>query len=271
MGVSRHLSVMLELSYIRSSKVESGSALRKRENHNMVRMCQANLVLSSLLLALCSVATSAEQVATKEDVGDRGFVSLFDGTDLTAWTMGPDRSWIVRDGLITLRREMDGREHNADYLWTKETYRDFILELEFKIPERANSGVFLRTPDLADPVYTGIEVQVSNSYGKSTWGKGNCAGAIYDCLAPTANPVKEPGQWNQYKITCDDNKITVVLNGQQIVNMDLDRWAEPNRNPDGTKNKFPRAIKDFAREGHIGLQDHGREVSYRNIRVKRLD
>jgi hypothetical protein len=64
--------------------------------------------------------------------------------------------------------------------------------------------------------------------------------------------------------------ITVVLNGEQIIKMDLDKWTEPNKNPDGSKNKFPRALKDFAREGYIGFQDHGRSVWYRNIKIKRL-
>jgi hypothetical protein len=62
----------------------------------------------------------------------------------------------------------------------------------------------------------------------------------------------------------------VVLNGKQILEMDLDRWTEVRRNPDGTPNKYRRALKDYAREGHIGLQDHGRPVWYRRIRIKRL-
>lgn len=196
---------------------------------------------------------------------------LFDGQDLSHWTMGPDRSWVVENGLITLRREFDGREHNADYLWAKGTYGNFVLELEFRLPERANSGIFLRTSDLADPVYSGIEVQVSNSHSREELSRGGTAGAIYDCLAPTANAVKPAGQWNRCRITCLDNVITVVLNDIKVVEMDLDQWTEPNKNPDGTSNKFPRALKDFARKGHIGLQDHGRPVWYRNIRVKPLD
>ena len=52
---------------------------------------------------------------------------------------------------------------------------------------------------------------------------------------------------------------------------DLDRWSEVGKNPDGTTNKFNRALKDFARIGYLGLQDHGSPVWYRNIRIKSLD
>lgn len=202
---------------------------------------------------------------------DDGFTPLFDGRNLDGWITGPDNAWVVEDGVIALQREFDGREHNLDYLWTREKYADFVLELEFKVPQRANSGVFLRTSNLKDPVYTGLEVQVSNSHGRAKLTRGGTAGAIYDCVAPTKNAVKKPGQWNQYRITCRDNIVRVELNGQRIVDMDLDRWTEPRKNPDGSPNKFAKPIKDFARSGHIGLQDHGRPVWYRNIRIKRLD
>ena len=206
---------------------------------------------------------------------DDGFVSLFNGPlfngkDLTGWKMAPSGRWVVRSGTLTLRDRSDGREHNHEYLWTEQTYGDFILELEFKIPPRANSGIFLRTSDLKNPVYTGIEVQVCNSHGREKLTRGGTAGAIYDCLAPTENMVKEPGQWNRCRITCQDSRIIVVLNGRQVIDMDLNRWTEPHKNPDGTPNKFPRPLKDFAREGHVGLQDHGLPVWYRNITIKRL-
>jgi hypothetical protein len=204
-------------------------------------------------------------------MADSSFVSLFNGRDLTGWLTGPDNAWVVEEGVLTLKREFDGQEHNLDYLWTREAYGDFILELEFRIPERANSGVFIRTADLKDPVYTGIEVQVANSYGQKNTNRGGTAGAIYDCLAPVKNTVKKPGEWNQMRIACRQNKIEVVLNGESIIDMDLDQWTEPHKNPDGSKNKFATALKDFARRGHIGLQDHGRPVWYRNIRIKKLD
>ena len=221
--------------------------------------------LAVMLIAL--VAFLSSPAAAGED----GFACLFNGKDLSGWITGPDNAWVVDDGIIALKREFDGREHNLDYLWTEEKYGNFILELEFKVPEKANSGIFLRTPDLKNPVYTGIEVQVSNSYGREQLTSRSTAGAIYDCLAPTANAVKKPGQWNRYRITCRDNLIQVELNGKRVLDMDLDLWTELKKNPDGTENKFPKPLKEFARTGHIGFQDHGRPIWYRNIQVKRLD
>ena len=205
-----------------------------------------------------------------------GFVTLFGGKkeDLEEhWKKGPgtDFAWVVADGTLTVDREMDGKEHNLDYVWTKEQYDHFVLELEYKTSQRTNSGIFIRTPDLNDPVYTGIEVQVSNSYGRKRLSRGGTAGAIYDCLAPSANTINPPGQWNQCRITCQDNMIQVVLNGKQIIDMDVDKWPEKgNLNWDETRNKFATPIPKFARKGYIGLQDHGRPVWYRNIRIKKL-
>ncbi len=202
--------------------------------------------------------------------GEHGFVTLFDGQNLDAWRMSPTAAWKIQQGTITLDRP-DGALNNTDYLWTKDTFADFVLELEFCVCEGyCNSGIFLRTADLADPVYTGIEMQIANSFGRDGLSRGSTAGAIYDCAAPSSNPVKPPGEWNTCRITCRGKMIIVELNGQQIVEMDLDRWTETGRNPDGTPNKFTRPLKEFSREGHIGLQDHGRPVWFRNIRVKRL-
>ena len=153
----------------------------------------------------------------------------------------------------------------------EQTYGDFVLELEFKVATNTNSGVYLRTADRQDPVYTGIEVQVANSFGQDQLSRTGTAGAIYDCVAPTHNAIKPPGEWNRYVITCQGPRIQVVLNDQAIVDMNLEEWTQARQNPDGTTNKFGTPLKDFARQGYIGLQDHGRPVWYRNIRIKPLD
>jgi hypothetical protein len=196
---------------------------------------------------------------------------IFNGKNLDGWITGPDNAWLVKDGVLTLKRQWDGKEHNADYLWTEKQYGDFVLDLEFKVADDTNSGIFLRTADRANPVYTGIEMQVSNTYGRDRLSRGGTVGAIYDCLAPTKNLAKPAGQWNRCQITCQGSRIVIVLNGEKVIDMDLDRWDTPQQNPDGTSNKFPTALKDFVRRGHIGFQDHGRQVWYRNIWIKTLD
>ncbi len=168
-------------------------------------------------------------------------------------------SWKVEDG------ELIGTDWGD--VWTKERYGDFILDLEFKLDKGTNSGVFIRTGSIEEWLHTAIEVQIHES---SDGTKHGSCGAIYDCLSPSKQMVKPPGQWNRYTITCKANKIYVILNGVQIIDMDLDLWTEAGKNPDGTPNKFKTAYKDMSREGHIGFQYHGQPIRFRNIRIKPL-
>ncbi len=201
-----------------------------------------------------------------------GWEELFNGEDLSGWLTGENNKFVVENGELTVKRENpDGEEHNLDYLWTSERYGDFILELDFKVVEGTNSGVFFRTSDIMDPVYTGLEVQIANSYGRADLSRTGTAGAVYDLQAPAKNAINPPGEWNTYQLICRGSRIQVSLNGKRVVDMDIAQWRTPHENPDGSWNKFPTPGTAFAREGHIGLQDHGQPVWYRNIRVKRLD
>jgi hypothetical protein len=220
--------------------------------------------IAAAVFFLCGV-TAAWAVES-----DGNWTVLFDGSHLEQWEMGRESSWAIENGVIVLRREFDGQEHNADYLWTKESYGDFVLELEFLTLEGTNSGVFFRTSDVNDPVYTGIEVQIADSHGQQRTSRTGTAGALYDLVAPSKNAVKPPGEWNRLRLTAKGPQVVVELNGETIIDANLDQWTTARRNPDGTPNKFPTAIADFAREGRIGLQDHGRPVKYRNLRVRRL-
>lgn len=228
--------------------------------------------MRKILITLTTISTLLAVSGCTGPSSAKEFDTLFNGRNLDGWlTVGDDSAWTVKDGILTVKRaEMDGKEHNFDYLWTSRKYGDFILDLEFKVVEGTNSGIFFRTSDLKDPVYTGMEIQVCNSYGRDNISKTGTAGAIYDCLEPSKNTIKKPGEWNRCILTCKGSRVSVVLNDERIIDMDLDEWATANKNPDNTKNKFGRALKDFARVGHIGLQDHGRPVSYRNIRIKRI-
>jgi hypothetical protein len=99
--------------------------------------------------------------------------------------------------------------------------------------------------------------------------KHDC-GAVYDCLAPAKQAVKKAGEWNHATITCKGPKIAIEMNGEKIIDMNLDQWTTAGKNPDGTPNKFKTAYKDMARVGHIGFQEHGSPVWFRNVKIKRL-
>ncbi|MGB2807578.1 MAG: family 16 glycoside hydrolase, partial [Sedimentisphaerales bacterium] len=190
-----------------------------------------------------------------------GWRNLFNGKNLTGLQSAdggkPSEKWVAENRVLV-------RKPGAGMIWTKERFGDFILDLEFKT--EGNSGIFFRTDNPGDCVQTGIEMQVYNRVNNPS--KYSC-GAVYDALAPSKEMTKD-GQFNHVTITAIDNKITIVLNGEQIIDMDLNQWTQPNTNPDGKKNKFNTALKDFKREGHIGFQDHGANVWYRNIRIKPL-
>ena len=181
--------------------------------------------------------------------------------DLSNCVLTPG-SWTMVEGVLS------PKEGGGD-IWTKDRYGDFVLDLEFKLAKNTNSGVFVRTGSIEEWLHTAIEVQVLDSYGKKEVGREDC-GAIFDCLAPRVNAVKAPGEWNRYTITCRGSMITVVLNGERIIEMDLNRWTEAHKNPDGTPNKFNTAYKDMPRSGHIGLQYHGHPVWYRNLKIRTL-
>jgi sugar phosphate isomerase/epimerase len=171
-------------------------------------------------------------------------------------------SWEMKDGVLTANGGGD--------IWANERYGDFILDVEFKLADNTNSGIFVRTGNLKEWLHTAIEIQLLDSYGKNEVNKHDC-GAIFDCLEPARINVRKPGEWNRFTITCIENKIYVVLNGQQIIDMDLNQWTDAHKNPDGTRNKFNTAYKDMPREGHIGFQYHGHPVWFRNIKIKSIN
>ncbi len=212
---------------------------------------------------------------------EEGFTTLFDGTDLSAWTTETG-DWRIEDGVLVAKNKGDYIMVNSSYLWTKESYDDYVLEVDFKIDDEplygtekfngegrgGNSGVFIRVENPSDPVQTGIEIQVGPLKPGDEI-KRTSTGGIFDLVAPVANMYK-PGQWNHYRITCKNSQVVIELNGKETASADLNNWVTAQMNPDGSPNKFKRPLKDFARVGYIGLQDHGTPAYFKNIRIKKL-
>ena len=213
--------------------------------------------MKRLLLALVAI-TSLSFAAEHPDT--TGWKDLF-ATDLSN-TVAPG-GWSFTDGVLV------AKDH--DTLWTKDSYGDFILDLEFKVTTESNSGVFLRSGDIKN-VLAALEIQVHDSKDGSKYGM---VGAIYDACPPSKSMAKPLGEWNHYTITCKGSLVSIVFNGEEVINADLDKWPEVGQNPDGTPNKFKKALKDFARSGPIGLQGlHGKAqapVWYRNLKIKALE
>lgn len=210
--------------------------------------------LAALLVFATSLAFSAEHPDTT------GWKDLF-ATDLSN-TIAPG-GWAFTEGVLV------AKDH--DTLWTKDSYGDFILDLEFKVAKESNSGVFLRSGDIKN-VLSALEIQVHDSADGSKYGM---VAAIYDAMPPSKSMAKPVGEWNRFTITCKGPLVTVVFNGEEVINANLDHWPEVGKNPDGTPNKFKKALKDFARSGPIGLQGlHGKAqapVWYRNVKIKVME
>ncbi|TLD69028.1 DUF1080 domain-containing protein [Phragmitibacter flavus] len=208
------------------------------------------LIRIAVLVLLCSSARAEE-----------GFVDLFNGKNLDGWMVVPEnpKVWTVNKGELA-------RKVQSSYLWTEKQYGDFVLELEFKVTPGCNSGLFFRT-DPKSPVQGGFELQIMDSHGKKELGKHDC-GALYDAKPAMVNAVKPVGEWNKMRVELKGPKLVAYLNGEKIQDLSLDDWTTPKMNPDGSENKFEKALKDLPRTGHIGFQDHGHDVFYRNIRIK---
>lgn len=196
-----------------------------------------------------------------------GWLLLFDGRSLDGWLTsgGTVSKTPVSDGAINPHGS-GGYMMIHDMIWS-----DFQLALDFKITRNCNSGVFVRTFPLTprpgkDVGFNGIEIAVDDTTGVGL----HDTGAIYDLVPPARNAMRPPGEWNHMVVTCDGPKIEVELNGEVVTRMNLDDWTVPNKRPDGSDHKFDIAFKDHPRSGYIGLQDHGSDCWYRNIKIKSL-
>jgi len=209
------------------------------------------------LLLLSIVLTCPVGLRSAEQPGD--FVPLFDGKSLAGWEIKSEKdnqadTWVVRDGILTAKP-------GANWLSSRQMYGDFVLRVEWRVPENGNSGVFLRVPELKPgqhPHVEGIEIQVLDDKGPEYAGKlkeWQYSGSIYGVVAATNSTYKGAGEWNLYEITCQGDRLTVVMNGRKVAECNV---AEQD------------SLKDRPRKGFVGLQNHGTGCEYRKVEIKEL-
>lgn len=189
-----------------------------------------------------------------------GWQLLFDGRSAAGWINNngkPVADTVVEDGCLVPFRS------GGYVLCHEKPFADFVLKCEVKLPASCNSGIFFRIGTLANPVQTGFEMQVMTGKGTGL----HDFGAIYDLVPPKKNNQKPPGEWNAVEIRCQGPSVKVSVNGELVSELNADEWMQPGQRLDGSKNKFKAAVKDFPRSGHLGFQDHGAKVWYRNVKV----
>lgn len=217
-----------------------------------------------------STATADLPITSHPDTS--GWNRLFQ-PDLSDAVLSSPDSWTMDGGVLV------ANDHST--IWSDESYGNFVLDFEARIPDGSNSGVFFRTADTSN-ILSALEVQMFNPPGPDSeadaqhrYGGKNGMAAMYDLQGPSGGSPTPAGEWNRFTITARDHMIYVVLNGEQVQEMNLNNWTEPGLTPDGEEHKFDRALKNQAKSGPIGFQgihsENGLSAEYRNLKIRRID
>ncbi len=226
------------------------------------------LPLATVLVPLLAGFAAAADNQLTDAEKTAGWRLLFNGQDLTGWRCNNDRpiATKIEEGCLVPYK-------SGGYLIIHEDqFADFILKCDVRWEDpRCNSGVFFRVENPRDPVNTSFEAQVLAGEGTSK----HDMGAIYDLAAPTKVAGRPTGEWNTVEIKCQGPEISVTVNDELVSSLSCDDFDKAGVCPDGQRHKFklqgqPRAVKDFARKGYLGFQDHGHKVWYKNVKLLEL-
>ncbi len=177
------------------------------------------------------------------------FKKIFNGKDLSGWTIHGTEKWYVENGELVCE---SGPDKQYGYLSTNKSYLNFILQLKFKLEANGNSGVFIRS---------GIEGTKISGWQVEVAPPNHNTGGIYESYGrgwlikprPEDEKVLKADQWNNMRIQVINDEVTTWLNGKQMV--------------------YLKDEKIGAGKGFIALQIHdggGIKVRWKNIQIKQL-
>lgn len=210
-------------------------------------------------------ATPLNRLSPEEEKA--GFQSLFNGRTIEHWTAfkqdaPPAKGWVVRDAAIVHETRGGGGD-----LVTREAYGDFDFRFSFRVAKGANSGVMWHVTDEGRETYfSGPEYQVLDDQNRKP-GPKHAVGSLYD-LVPAKNKRTLPaGSWNEGRIVVHKGHLQHYLNGSKVVDCTCrgPEWDQMIAN-----SKFRNWPFGKASTGRMALQDHGDEVAFRNLRIKKL-
>ncbi|HLL43648.1 MAG TPA: DUF1080 domain-containing protein [Segetibacter sp.] len=223
--------------------------------------------------------TSANPNSLSAQESKDGWQLLFDGTTTNGWhTYGYDavnKGWAVADSALHLdvATKNDWPQNESKDILTNDEYDNFHFKTDWKIAPNGNSGIiFYAHEDKAkfkNTYETGPEMQVLDNAGHPDAKIiKHRAGDLYDLISSSSEPVKPAGEWNHAEIISNKGKLDFFLNGVHIINTTMwdDNWKQMV-----AASKF-KSMPDFAtfKKGKIALQEHGEEVWFKNIKIKKL-
>lgn len=243
--------------------------------------------LCSLLPALAAETAPINTLTPTEKAA--GWRLLWDGKTSEGWRSAksdsfPKKGWEIKDGVLSVQSSDGGENSGAGGgdIITKERFSNFELIADFKITKGANSGIkYFVQPDLkpidkvtGKPAATGsaigLEFQILDDANHPDAKLGHdgdrTIGSLYDLIpAVKTKKVNPIGEWNTARIVVSGNHVEHWLNGEKTVAYERGS-AEYRKEVAASKYKSIPEFGEWA-DGHILLQDHGNQVSYRNIRI----
>jgi hypothetical protein len=261
-----------------------------RRAHTTTRFT-VGLLMPAMLIALtagpsfaqANTAKPAEDAATPNTLSAAekaaGWKLLFDGKTTAGWRgfhsqTFPAQGWVVEDGALKRQAAKGQPSSAAGDIITAAEYGNFELALDWKLAPGGNSGLKYLIPEGPGTSHSGVgyEMQILDDerHPDAKAGKnGNrTAGSLYDLIAPSEHAAKPIGEWNHARLIVRGRHVEHWLNGKRIVEFEI---GSPAMKSLIAESKY-KDIKGFgdATSGHILLQDHGDEVSFRNIKLRDL-
>ena len=228
----------------------------------------AGLILALLPLTFLAAETSEIDNQLSPEEQSAGWALLFDGKSMEQWRsygkadVAP--AWQIQNNAIVMTSRGGGD------LITRETWQNFELSLEWNISEGGNSGIFFLADESDKPIYVHApEIQILDDKRHPDNKKANRrSGSLYDLVASPPAAQKPAGEWNQVILVHVNGHLTVWQNAVLSVDIALGsaRW-----NDLVARSKFAD-WSGFGEQplGHIGLQDHGDQVSFKNLKIRTL-
>jgi len=220
-----------------------------------------------VLIFTSSFASAQDNQLSEQEVS-QGWELLFNGKDMSKWRNFKqddlNEKWQINDGELLLSAK------GAGDILTKKTYQNFDLRLDWKISQTGNSGIFILADELGKHIYSHApEIQIlDNQRHSDNKLSTRLSGSLYDMIASSVDSQRVAGQWNQVRILVNNQSLKVWQNNVLTVDIEIasDAWKTLVN-----ASKF-KSWKGFGENlsGHIGLQDHGDPVAFKNLKIRTL-